>query len=135
MPELHIRECGVVFHFSDQDWLLELFYKRDVNQNPNWIFFRAFRLEIVALLIELRRVGVGLARHARDAVHTVLFAARMKEQTKITDPHLIAHKIPRLIIAHAGPRGLFVFLQLPDRVAVTFSFEEPVVHDFVERAR
>ena len=53
MPELHIRECRVVFHFSDQDRLLELLHERNVHENPNGVICCTFSIEV------LRSQGAG----------------------------------------------------------------------------
>ena len=40
---------------------------------------------------------------------------------------MIAHKVPRLIIAHAFPCRLFVPLQIVDGIGAWFTFHQPVL--------
>src|SRR5690606_10025086 len=82
----------------------ELAPERDVDQLPARLFGRALRVVVVALAIELGRVGIGFAGDFGNADHAGLRATGVVEQHAVALAHLVAHVVARLVVAHAAPR-------------------------------
>ena len=87
-----------------------LLHQLHIDVHPARIFHRRGGIEIFALLVKLRRVGVGMAHHLRQPCDTRLRATGVIEQHAVSNAHAIAHEVAGLIIAHTIPRhGLLRF--------------------------
>ena len=101
-----------------------------VDVDPARIVLLRGRVVVVALLVELRLVGVGRGGDLGDAGDARLRAARVIEQHAVADLHLVAHEIARLVVAHAAPRrdasrrGEHVV----DRALIGLALHQPVFH-------
>ncbi len=82
------------------------------------------------MAVELARVRVRRLADAYDARNAWLGAARVVEEGEIADLHLVAHEVPRLVIAHAEPsdRLLRHRREVVDRNLVGLRLHQPVAH-------
>src|SRR5690606_27774320 len=69
--------------------------------------------------------GVGLAGHACQAHHARHGRARVVVEHGVADPHLVAHEVARLVVAHAVPHGAALALELFVGVAVGLALDQP----------
>src|SRR3989338_4276749 len=75
-----------------------------IHIEPARLFRRGPGVEIFSVAVELRGVWINAAADPGDTGDTRLLAVGMVEQRTVADPHLVAHEVTRLIVAHAVPR-------------------------------
>ena len=87
--------------------------------------------------IELRRIRIAGARYFRNAGNAGFRTAGVIEQDAITDAHVVAHEIARLVVTHAGPgqRALRRSERMIDARLVGLGFHQPVTHGIDGGAR
>ena len=123
----HAFERGVVFERLQRDFFAEFLDERDVDPRPAWVLLLRFRIEVGAFPIELRIVGVGLARDPADSGDAGGLCIRMVKEREVALRH-IAHEVPSLVVAHTLPGLRAVALEIVDRVDVWLAFHEPELH-------
>src|SRR5688500_3452868 len=124
----HAGERGARAHLRERHEAC-LAVELHVDQHPARLLGLRLRVEIGALGVELRRIGVGPARDLREARDARLRAARVVEEDAVAHPHVVAHEIARRVVAHAEPRGglLRGRDEVVDRELVGLGLHEPVV--------
>ena len=85
---------------------------------------------VLACRVELRSVGIGQPRDLDDARDAGLRAAGVVEESQIAAPHIVAHEVARLIVAHAPPCGGLARCgrEVIDPEHVRLRFHQPVAH-------
>jgi hypothetical protein len=78
-------------------------HRLHVDRDPARILLRGLRIEVLAAVLELRRIRIGAAGHAGDAGHAGHRAAGVVEQDAVAGLHLVAHEVAGLVVAHAEP--------------------------------
>src|SRR3546814_20712573 len=87
---------------------------------------RRLGVVVLGLLLELGRVRIGGANHFGDPVDTRHVAVGVVEQDTVADPHVVAHGVARLVVAHAGPGLGADALPVVDREIRWFGLHRPV---------
>jgi hypothetical protein len=127
LQNLHILKLWIRPDLLKRYRLIKLFNKRNIHQIPHRLILGGTRFVIGACRVELGRVGVGSRgdlRHAIDAGHG---AGGMVEEDRVAELHAVAHEVAGRVIAHAGPGGLLVLLEVVYGVTGGFGFHEPVL--------
>src|SRR3546814_20633462 len=75
-----------------------------------------------------------LAGHFGDPVDTRHVAVGVVEQDTVADPHVVAHGVARLVVAHAGPGLGADALQVVDREIRWFGLHQPVAFAWTHSA-
>src|SRR3546814_14020607 len=75
-----------------------------------------------------------LAGHFGDPVDTRHVAVGVVEQDTVADPHVVAHGVARLVVAHAGPGLGADALQVVDRDIRWFGLHQPVALSWTHSA-
>ena len=90
---------------------------------------RGLGVEVGALRIELRFVGIGRPRDFGQTGDAGLRAARVIEEHAVADAHLVAHEVARLVVAHADPgHGLARRrVEVVDRALGRLALHQPVL--------
>src|SRR4030067_2216569 len=103
----HSRQLRMSPQFADGDERY-LPYQLHIYIEPARLFRRGLGVEVFAVAVELRRVGINGAADADNANDARLLAVGMVEQRAVADPHLVAHEVTRLIITHPVPRDSLI---------------------------
>jgi hypothetical protein len=104
----------------------ELAHELHIDMLPAGGFWLRFGIEVFALRIKLRGIGVGQAADFHDASDTGPGAGGMVEEREIAQAHL-AHEIAGLVVAHTRPRhGLIRQAgEIVDGAFIGLAFHEP----------
>src|SRR6266496_2455020 len=129
LQDAHSRERGIRPQLRERNET-GLLDELDVDVEPARCVLGGLGVEVRALAIELRRVGIGRRRYLADTRDAGLGAARVIEKRPVADLHMVAHEIARLIVAHAEPRRRTVLgpREVVDRELVGLVFHQPVAH-------
>src|SRR3546814_2986473 len=99
------------------------------------MFLRRLGVVVLGPLLELGRVRIGGAGHFGDPVDTRYVAVGVVEQDTVADPHVVAHGVARLVVAHAGPGLGADALQVVDREIRWFGLHQTVAFAWNHSAR
>ena len=123
----HSRQLRMSPQFADGDERY-LPYQLHIYIEPARLFRRGLGVEVFAVAVELRRVGINAAADPGNARDAWLLAVGVVKQHAIADPHLVAHEVARLVVAHtipchrlAGHRS-----EIVDAAIGGFGFHQPV---------
>src|SRR5690606_19243696 len=117
---------GVGADRLQRDRRVQLAHEADVDQEPARFLARGLGIEVLRLLLELGRVGIGSAGDLGDAVHAGGVAVGVVEQHAVPHLHAIAHEVARLVVAHAGPGFGTDASKVVDREIRRFGLHQPV---------
>src|SRR3989338_959622 len=125
----HSRQLRMSPQFADGDERY-LPYQLHIYIEPARLFRRGLGVEVFAVAVELRRVGINAAADPDDAGDARLLAVGMVEQRAVADPHLVAHEVARLVVAHAVPCDSMVWhrSEIINAAIRWFGFHQPVAH-------
>lgn len=125
LEQHHIGKCWVRFECLQEYGFGKPLDKLNVERKPARVLWTAFRVEVGALGVELRWVGVGLAHDLGDSHNTRLLDARVIDKNLILRFYLVANKVTGLVIANAVPAARLIFLcsQMFDSVNIWLCFK------------
>ena len=108
-----------------------LLYQLHIDIEPARGFLRCFGVEVFALPVELRGIGISSAAYLCDTGDARFLAVGVVEQYTVAGLHLVAHEVACLIIAHAVPCDGLIGQrsEIVDAAVAGFGFHQPITHD------
>src|SRR3989338_1839990 len=132
LQRAHPCQLGMPAQFIDGD---ERYfpYQLHIHIEPARLFLRGLGIEVFSGAFELRGVGIGDAADFGDAGDARFLAVGVIKQHAVADPHLVAHEVARLVVAHAVPSRRLTWHggEIVDAAIARFGFHQPVAHGFI----
>jgi hypothetical protein len=121
----------VLAQLVERDDALQAPFQLHVDHKPARFFALGARIVVLALLVELRRVGIRGAHHLDDARDAETHAARVVHEREIALAEVVAQHVAHLVVAHAVPHRRFLRL-LREIIDLErgIRLHEPVIHRF-----
>src|SRR5688572_25564263 len=122
----HVPEALRGFQGLQRDDGREALDEGHVHHVPRRRFQGGGRIEVLVTLLPGEVIRIGGARDRREAGDAGGIGVRRVEQHAVALLHLVAHEVPRLVVANAFPARTSVALEVVDRVGAGLAFHQPV---------